>query len=351
MLYASSNPHGGDLYTVPVHLDFSANTNPFGTPDGVKAAVANSLSELNHYPDSNCRELVAAIAAFEGVNTEKILCGCGAAELIFSYCAARKSRKALVLAPSFCEYEQALSAQGAEVERFFLHEKNGFELTEAFLPFLKAWQGDTVILCTPNNPTGKLIAPELLQKILCICHEREIAILLDECFLDLTDGGRGQSVKDSLDSVPELTILKAFTKSYGMAGLRLGYCLSANRELLAAMSRQVQPWNVSIPAQKAGIAALQETAFLEQARQMIFAQRDFLEQGLTRLQLPFVKSCANYILFQSALDTKEKLMQKGILIRSCGNYPGLDDSWFRIAVKLPEENKQLLQALEEIIHG
>lgn len=351
MLYASSNPHGGDLYTVPVRLDFSANTNPFGTPDGVKAAVAGCLNELSHYPDPNCRELVAAIADFEGVAPEKILCGCGAAELIFSYCAARQSRRALVLAPSFCEYEQALTAQGAEVEHYYLSAENDFVLTEAFLPFLAGWLGDTVILCTPNNPTGKLIAPELLEEILRICHEKKISILLDECFLDLTDGGRGQSVKDRLDAVPELTILKAFTKSYGMAGLRLGYCLSANGELLTAMSRQVQPWNVSIPAQKAGVAALGETAFLEQARQMIFAQREVLEHGLTQLGLRYVKSCANYILFKALPDTKEKLMQKGILIRSCGNYPGLDDSWFRIAVKLPEENEQLLQALEEIIHG
>lgn len=351
MLYASPNPHGGDLYTVPVQLDFSANTNPFGTPEGVKAAVAESLAELSHYPDPNCRELVSAIAAFEAVAPEKILCGCGAAELIFSYCAAVHSRKALVLAPSFCEYEQALTAQGAQVERFCLSADNGFELTGDFLDFLKTWQGDTLILCTPNNPTGKLIPPAILRETLNICHQKRISVLLDECFLDLTDGGRGQSVKDCLDTLPELTILKAFTKSYGMAGLRLGYCLSSNKALLAAMSRQVQPWNVSVPAQKAGVAALKETEFLEEARRTIFAQRAVLEAGLAGLGLPFVQSSANYILFQAPRDTKEKLMERGILIRSCGNYPGLDDTWFRIAVKLPEENAVLLQALEEIIHG
>ena len=135
MLYQTENPHGGDLYGRPVLLDFSANTNPLGTPPAVRQAVVESSQFLNQYPDPYCRKLVAALSDFEQVPTSYILCGCGAAELIFSFCAAVKPRRALELAPTFSEYATALTAMGSAVDRYPLAEENGFALTEEFLPF------------------------------------------------------------------------------------------------------------------------------------------------------------------------------------------------------------------------
>lgn len=350
MLYETRNPHGGDLYETPVRLDFSANINPFGTPESVMEAVRESVGSLRNYPDPNCRALVSAIAEFEGVSKEYVLCGGGAAELIFAFAGAVKPQNALVLAPGFCEYETALRSFGAQVHYHYLKEENDFRLGWDFPEVLRSFSGDALILCTPNNPTGLTIEEKLLTEILTICHEKKVPLLLDECFLDLTDG-RGLSRKGELEKYPELTILKAFTKSYGMAGLRLGYCLSANGKLLSSMSAQSQPWNVSTPAQLAGVAALKEQAFVERARALIAAERLKVKGALEKLGLRVIPSETNYLLFKAELGLKEKLLEKGILIRSCGNYPGLDGTWYRIAVKLPEENAQLLTALEEIIHG
>lgn len=349
MLYDTQNPHGGDLYSQKVVLDFSANINPLGTPEAVKLAVMESLNELRNYPDPYCRELVCAISDFEGVDSGRILCGAGAAELIFAFVGALKPRRGLLLAPSFSEYETALRSSGAEVSYHYLKEAEDFRLTEDFLPVLRSFTGDAVILCTPNNPTGAVIEAGLLRKILEICHEKALPLLLDECFLDLTEGE--DSCKEYLSAIPELTILKAFTKSYGMAGLRLGYCMSGNADLLRAMAQQSQPWNISTPAQKAGIAALGQVQFVDAARRIIAGQRPELKAGLEALGFRVIPSRTNYLLFRAPADTKEKLLKRGILIRSCGNYPGLDGNWFRIAVKLPGENNVLLEALKEITDG
>ena len=263
MLYETQNPHGGDLYSRKILLDFSANINPYGTPQAVKDAVAGSVDALCHYPDPYCRALVSAIAEFEGVEEKQVFCGNGAAELIFSCCMALRPRKALVLSPCFSEYETALKVFGTEVDHYLLRREDGFALTEAFLPYLQSYRGQLLMLCNPNNPTGQVTDRGLLESILAVCREKQIFLFIDECFLDLTEDGEAFSMKPFLKENPNLLLLKAFTKSYGMAGLRLGYCLSGNRQLLHTMGCQVQPWNVSIPAQNGGIAALRQRDFLE----------------------------------------------------------------------------------------
>lgn len=349
MLYNIPNPHGGEVYSKAVEIDFSANINPLGTPEAVKEAVRDSLPLLSQYPDPYCRALVGAIAEFEGVPAERVLCGNGAAELIFSLCAALGPKRALLPVPSFSEYRTALEAAGCETEFYFMEQSEDFALTERFLPVLEGFGGDMLLLCNPNNPTGQVIDPVLLEEIRDICARKGIFLFIDECFLDLTDGGECLTMKPYLEAHHNLFLLKAFTKSYGMAGLRLGYCLCGNASLLQAMGQTVQPWNVSIPAQKAGVAALKQTAFLEKAKQTIREQREALTGGLRDLGLRAIGSHTNYILFYSDRELREPLLEKGIQIRSCANYPGLDTGWYRIAVKLPRENETLLAALKEIL--
>lgn len=351
MLYNTKNPHGGDLYSQPTQIDFSANINPYGTPEAVRRAVADAAGRLLHYPDPYCRELVTAIAAHEGVPQDYILCGNGAAELIFSYCAALRPRRALLCAPTFSEYATALETVGCEIQQYYLKETQDFSLNGEFLEYLRTWQGDALLLCNPNNPTGQVIGRPLLEEIGSLCTQKNIALFVDECFLDLTEGGAALSLKERLAQWPHLFLLKAFTKSYGMAGLRLGYCLCGNARLLEAMGRTVQPWNVSIPAQLAGVAALGEAEFLERANRTIREQRAFLTERLRALGLRVIPSRANYILFHSERELKQPLLARGILIRSCANYPGLSQGWYRVAVKLPEQNQALIGALEAILHG
>ena len=219
MLYQTENQHGGDVYGGGITLDFSANTNPLGTPPGVLEAVCRALPRLHRYPDPYCRRLVQAIAGHEQVPASYILCGNGAADLIYTYCAALRPRTAVELAPTFVEYGAGLAQVGCRVAPYFLHQAQNFDLDERFLSFLEEKKPEVVFLCNPNNPTGRLIPLPLLEQILQYCAAQGARLFLDECFLDLTEDG--VSAKSLLAAHPELLILKAFTKSYGMAGIRL----------------------------------------------------------------------------------------------------------------------------------
>ena len=347
MLFKTQNPHGGDIYGGQVELDFSANTNPFGTPEGVRHAVIQALETVHRYPDPYCRKLVSAISQFEQVPEEYILCGNGAAELIYAYSQAIAPKTAAELAPTFSEYALGLNRVGCIPERYLLNQKNGFALTEDFLEFLKKENPQAVFLCNPNNPTGQLIDSGLLQKILKLTREKNISLFVDECFLDLSQGG--ESLKPYLQKNPQLLILKAFTKSYGMAGVRLGYCLSANPQTLGAMAAATQPWNVSSLAQAAGIAALQEKTFLEKTRELIFRERPRMRKALEDLGFWVSDSAANYLLFQAPVGLDQALKKKKIAIRSCSNYVGLGNGWYRAAVRLPEENSLLLAAIKDCL--
>ena len=346
MLYHTTNPHGGDVYDGEIRLDFSANTNPYGTPQAVLDAITAAFPRVHQYPDPYCRELVKAISEFEGVPKDWILCGSGAAELIYSYCEALRPETAMELAPTFSEYALALERVGCRVERYSLKKENHFSLTEEFLPVLARIRPDVLFLCNPNNPTGQVIGLPLLEKILNLCHRQGTALFVDECFLDLSDDG--VSLKARLGEHPKLFLLKAFTKSYGMAGVRLGYCLCSDPALLEKMSHTVQPWNVSTLAQAAGVAALQERAFLQKTRVLIPVERQWLKGQLEALGFWVCPSRANYLLFQGRPDLREQLRKQGIAIRSCGNYHGLEQGWYRIAVRLHEENERLIQAMKEV---
>ena len=344
MLYNTKNPHGGDIYAGKVLLDFSANTNPFGTPQAVQEAIIEALPQLHRYPDPYCRKLVAAIAEHEAVPKNYILCGNGAADLIYAYGRAVHPKKAAMLAPTFSEY--ALGLSDCEISYYFLQESKDFALDSGILDFLHLEKPEVLFLCDPNNPTGRLADPKLIEAILECCRDLKIRLFLDECFLDLTKDG--VSRKNDLARYPELFLLKAFTKSYGMAGVRLGYGLSADTGLLEAMSRSQQPWNISSLAQAAGIAALKQQGFLQKTIETVEKERVFLSASLSGLGFRVIPSDTNYILFQARVGLADALREKGILIRNCDNYPGLCPGWYRIAVRLPEENQALIQAMQEV---
>ena len=351
MLYEEDYPHGGDRYSRPIRLDFSVNTNPYGPLPEVVEAALGSRGELDHYPDPYCRELVRAIARKEQLPEEYILCGNGAAELIDLYVRALRPRTALEAAPTFSEYRRSLTAAGCEVRDVVLTRESGFVWEESVLDRLDKEQPDLLVICNPNNPTGRLISPSLLDRILARCDERGIAVLIDECFIDLAD--RRESRTTNLARYPGLMILNAFTKSHSLAGLRLGYCMTADSHLLARMSRLSQPWNVSVPAQRAGTVAAGRSDFLIESRAKIYVQRAALSAGLKDLGLEVLPSEANFLLLRGPVGLDKELERRGILIRNCANYHGLSDGWYRIAVRPEEENSVLLNTLSTILkcHG
>lgn len=344
--------HGGDVYSARQKmkqepLDFSANINPMGMPPGAVRAAADALQQCTQYPDPLCRELRAALAAYEGIPAEQIVCGNGAADLIFRIVAATHPRRALLLAPTFAEYEQALRSMDCSIAYFPLQESEGFVLPEAFLQQLTP-EINLLFLCNPNNPTGRTVSPALLQEIWKRCEEAGILLVVDECFNEFLEHPEQNTLKGVLKTGANAVILKAFTKSFAMPGLRLGYGLCGNRDLAERIFSCGQPWGVSIPAQAAGVAALQEQGYLERMRRLIQTERRWLSENLARLGLCVFPSEANYILFrtETEISLRERMEQRGVLIRACGNYRGLDDRYYRIAVRGHGENERLIAALK-----
>ena len=265
--------HGGDWAGYRAQfgrdaLDFSANVSPLGTPEAVARAIGAAAYRADRYPDPLCRELCAALGEAEGVPKDWILCGNGATDLIFRLALAKRPRYALVLAPTFAEYEAALETVGCDVRRCALDEANDFAMTEDVLGAIQP-PVEIVFLCQPNNPTGQAADRALMRRILAKCEAVGALLAVDECFLDFLPDGEALTMKPELAAHGGLFILKAFTKLYGMAGVRLGYGLCADTALLERMRRAGQPWAVSSLAQAAGLAALTQRDYVRQVRALI----------------------------------------------------------------------------------
>lgn len=345
--------HGGDIYTAREQLggeplDFSANINPLGTPEGVLRVLHEGLATVAQYPDPLCRALTAALVRAESVPAEAILCGNGASDLIYRLAYALCPKNAVVLAPCFAEYEQALAAAGCAVRRHLLREDDDFCLTGRIFEELTP-ETDLLFLCSPNNPTGQPVEPALLEKILIHCEKNNILLAVDECFYDFLVDPAAHTMKAFLNRYDNLFLLRAFTKMFALAGLRLGYCLCANRALLEKMYLCGSPWGVSALAQLAGVQALTERAYLTQTAALVKTERARLKAGLTELGCRVYGSHANYIFFRPHTpNLREKLLHGGILIRDCGNFEGLEGEFCRVAVKLRGENERLLRAMKEL---
>lgn len=278
------------------------------------------------------------------------VCGNGAADLIFRLVYGLKPKKALLLAPTFSEYEEALQVVDCTCTYYTLLEKNNFEIQEDILDWITP-KLDMVFLCNPNNPTGQVTQRSLLKKILERCQDCGVTLVIDECFNDFLDDDLAYTMKASLATQQALVILKAFTKMYAIPGVRLGYALTGHQKLLLAMEQTGQAWSVSTLAQAAGVAAVEEATYVQQSKAFIAQERGFLVEALERLGMKVYPPYANYICFKSPylLDLKAALKKENILIRSCANYKGLDATYYRIGIKDQVANKKLIGALEGLI--
>ncbi|MEG0014177.1 MAG: threonine-phosphate decarboxylase CobD [Cellulosilyticaceae bacterium] len=350
--------HGGDIYSAAKQtglakedlLDFSANLNPLGMAPGVKKAIVDQIESCTCYPDPLCRELTEALSRYHELPGETILCGNGAADVIFRLIYAKRPKRALVLAPTFAEYAIAMEAIETEVVEYLLEEAGGFEVTKDILEVIDE-SLDMLFICNPNNPTGKVVPLELMTEILEKCKETGTLLVVDECFNEFLEDEEAYSLMHLIEENPQLFILKAFTKMYAIAGLRLGYGLTSNQDLMEKMYQCAQAWSVSSIAQIAGVAALKEEAYVRETKKLIKEQRDYLQKALKTLGMKVYGSKANYIFFRCPLkiDLREKTKAYGILIRSCDNYTGLDNSFYRIAVKSEKDNRRLIACLEQIM--
>lgn len=381
--------HGGDIYgDAAVELDFSVNTNRLGMPQAVRDAVIASSAAWEQYPDALCRKLRRAAAVFyeaDGtpIPEDWLVFGNGASDILYAVVSAIRPKQAILLAPGFSEYEQALRMCGCEIRWLHLKEENGFSLESAMeelyamlfddsgdaskidsVPTLSSkhenvWE-KILILGNPNNPTGRAISATELERLAEVCRETHTWLMLDECFQWFLDTRReGSFVGNLLNGVGDhVILLNALTKICSMAGLRLGYGIIPNAGLRECLEKFRQPWSVSAPAQAGGVAAFAELAdhsegnLLEWTVKFLQAERPRLAEKLEELGFIVYPSQTNYLLFRSpdedSRDYKQGCLEHGILIRACENFEGLNRHYYRVAVRNRGENERLINILKEV---
>lgn len=344
----SACSHGG-IYSVDhrlVRMDCSSSVNPLGPPAGAISAIRRNANNLvPRYPDPQCSDLKKSLARYVDVETDWITVGNGAVEIIYWFARAFAGKQVVIPAPTFCEYELATRKAGACVTLVPLRD---FELAPD-LVIEKAGEADALFLCNPNNPTGILSTPHVKRIIEEVGSKTKI--LLDECFIELVDDpGRNSMIRLAAEH-DNLIILRSLTKSFGLAGLRVGYSV-CNPALSKRLVANSIPWNVNGLAQAAGVAALADKSYLERAKSLIKKERRFLYDRISRMKMfrP-CKSDANFfmirLLGRNSTEFRDLLLKKtGILVRDCSTFNGMGSHYIRVAVKTHRENVLLVKALE-----
>lgn len=326
-------------------LDFSSNVNPLGPPAGLIEHLAGLLPEMGVYPLPQARLLREALARFLSLQSSRILVGNGASELIHLLVLWRRPRRVIVPAPTFSEYERAARLAGAAVEYYSLYpgrETPPEEVAARLRP------GDLLVFCNPNNPTGILYPRKHLELLAGAASRLGAEMLVDESFIFLC-ADEEQSLRHY--ESPALWVVASLTKLWCLPGLRLGFLLGEEKAL-SPLGRLGDPWRVNSLAQEAGLYCLEKEAYREASLALIKTQRSFLREGLQAGEAFTVyPGAANYLLVR-ARDSRFRvssfqdcLAREGFLIRRADNFPRLDERYFRVAVRLPEENRALLEAV------
>ncbi|SMO73768.1 L-threonine O-3-phosphate decarboxylase [Melghirimyces algeriensis] len=364
--------HGGDRWTAgemfarsaDTFIDFSANINPLGPPDAVMRVLREALEDkgapvLTRYPDPRARNLKRALAKRYGLSEECLMIGNGGAELIDLVNAAVRPSRVGVMTPSFAEYEASARKRGQETVYLPTEEREGFQPEpEALFKWVRTV--DLAYLGHPNNPTGLTIP---YRQLLAVAEEAAIAgtvLVIDEAFLDFVPDGQAHSLLSRLMDFPTTVLLRSMTKFYALPGLRLGWGVASPDWIRRIEAHQVS-WSINGLAQLAGEAALTDQFFEKATHRWLSVERDFLMDGLQKLSgVRPIPGEVNYFLLKldsSVLEgsagvsrrLQKALGERGILIRDCSTYPGLDDTYVRVAVRSRKENALLLQKLEEVL--
>lgn len=334
--------HGGQIYDAKGlagdWLDFSANINPLGLSEKILRTLRDNLRGVVNYPDPQAAELKRAISNRYDVPEKNLVLLNGAAEFFYLYLNAIRPARVVIPVPSFSEYERAARASGCEVKYFFTNAEDNFFLD---VDKLEVTAADCVIIGRPNNPTGNLLVPEKILKL------AEVAsVIVDESFIDFLD------VKSVRKFVSEkISVVQSLTKIFAIPGLRLGFAV-VEENLARRLNLCKDVWNVNFLAQKAGVAALDDEDFLKRTRAWLELEKKFFVERLSNLRgIKIFPPTVNFVLFRHEKADKilNELRREKILLRSCANFAGLDETYLRSAIRSREENLRLLDALKKIL--
>ena len=385
--------HGGNIYkifrekNIKEILDYSSNINPYGIPESLKKRITENLEILERYPDPDYIELRQKLAHLNKVDISNIILGNGATEIIFLFMKVINPKKILIAAPTFGEYERAVKAtervenssilgdsnkkkddenscgkQKIKIEYFELKESDDFKLNIHNLKNELEKKYDLLIICNPNNPTGKFLKLDETEEILRECNKYNTKLFIDEAFIDFLKDGMKESIIDTKEDKQNLFVTRAFTKFFAIPGLRLGYGIYFDKNLEKGISEKKEPWSVNNIAEIAGLTVLDDTKYIEETLKWIAEEKTYVYEKLneingikpykTEVNFITVKIEDNFIL--KGLNVKRlrgKMIEKGILIRDASNFKFLDERFFRLAIKNRKNNTRVIEVLKEIFNN
>lgn len=363
--------HGGNIYkifrekNIDKILDYSSNINPYGLPENLKKEIFEKVFVLERYPDPDYIELREKIAEKNNLNIENIIVGNGATEIIFLFMKILSPKKVLIVSPTFGEYERAIKAStlandSLEINYFELKEAENFVLNIKNLETELENNYDLLILCNPNNPTGQFLKLKKLEEILKICEQKNTKLFVDEAFVEFVEDWENESIINFKENKENLFVIRAFTKFFAIPGLRLGYGICFNNNLLKKMLEKKEPWSVNNIADLAGKTVLDDENYIQKTKEWIKDQKKYMYENLNKIEgLRAYKTEVNFILLkiednllEKGLDVKnlrKKMLEKGILIRDASNFIYLDKHYFRLAIKDKLNNEKVIETLTSIL--
>ena len=328
-------------------MKLSSNENPLGTSPEVYRAVSSSLKDIHMYPETTSGNLRAALAEKYMLSESNFFVGAGSDQVldIFLQSVLEKGDKVVTEFPSFPQYSLISTKLGANVDSISLRNDFSFSVDA----ILSAIQKETaaVILCNPNNPTGTIIAKD---DILRIVKESKTYVVVDEAYIEFG----GESSLDLISRNPNLLILRSFSKSYGLAAMRIGYGISSNEELFSNMMKVKLPFNILQISEVAAIAALSDERFLKQTKITVEREKKKIIVALEKNGFKVFPSYANFVWVDcsptrhTSEDLYNKLLEMGVIMRPFGKIKGFQGDYFRMSIPAKKKANKLVKILHSL---
>lgn len=355
--------HGSDLekigeyYQIPKEdiVQFGANVNPLGLSAAVKQALADHLDIISSYPDRNYTSLKQVISRYCGCIPENVVVGNGSTELISLLISQRSAKRALVLGPTYSEYERELNLTGGLLSYYNLKETDDFILdTEDFINSIPSGT-DLVIICNPNNPTSSALTQSDMEKIVGFCRAQDIFVMIDETYVEFAPDIAQITSIPLTKHYDNLMVIRGVSKFFAAPGLRFGYGITSNHEFLSMLLTHQNPWSLNSIGAFAGELLLQDREYIDKTRRLILSERSRLYRQLETLDtfkvyMPY----ANFILLRilkesvTSFQVFEAAIHEKLMIRDCSSFQSLNGDFVRFCIMKPEDNERLMKVFKNI---
>ncbi|MGD9131762.1 MAG: threonine-phosphate decarboxylase CobD [Candidatus Bathyarchaeota archaeon] len=354
--------HGGNVwkvsekYKIPVDqiIDFSISTNPMGVPEKAVESIRQHLNLIQHYPDPDHEWLLEALAESVGVAPDNVVVGNGSTELIylFNEVFLEDGYEAVIPVPTFSEYKAAIERFGGNMIFIKCDPANNFKLNLEELENSITKKTRIIFLCNPNSPTGRLYEKADILQIVQLAADENVLVFVDEDYVDFVDDSKRYSMADYVNEYNNLFVLRSLTKFFGLAGVRIGFGVGSP-DLVNVMKRVIMPWSVNSLAMFAAAEAVKDTEFIKKSRLLLSnSKRQMLEMFKAVPWLKVYPSETNFLLIEiiredlTSMQLAEGLAKRGFLIRDCEDFDGLNNRFFRVTVRKPEENRKLVEQIK-----